>query len=148
MIFRYVFDNCPLNRSTFFSYWLIGPLVIGNKLLRITSNSHRSSLWKFLNFKCVFKRAPPVQHRNQDSYLLQTTQEFFQKKIMMCWNTSIVRVEIDSNQLIQKAWYVLARLRKIISDKINITMLTVIFISWGNINHRLLQLSNLFCISK
>ena len=49
----------------------------------------------------------------------------------MCWNTSIVRVEIDSNQLIQKAWYVLARLRKIISDKINITMLTVIFISWG-----------------
>ena len=66
----------------------------------------------------------------------------------MCWNTSIVRVEIDSNQLIQKTWYVLARLRKIISDKINITMLTVIFRSWGNINHRLLQLSNLFCISK
>ena len=78
--------------NIFFSaYWLIGPLVIGNKLLRITSNSQRSSLWKFLHFKCVFKRAPPVQHRNQDSYLLQTTQDFFYKKIMMCWNNFIVK---------------------------------------------------------
>ena len=75
-------------------------------------------------------------------------KNFFRKNNDVLEQFYSKRVEIYSNQLIQKTWYVLARLRKIISDKINITMLTVIFISWGNINHRLLQLSNLFCISK